>query len=162
MRCRRTKKFLEARPSDGLVDEFFDLAGAVVQTCFMQETAEVVKETYKLGDYIFFEGDLDSHFYIVQQGQVEIFTKNKTGQRISIAMVTAGESFGEFALLDKQARSATAQAATECVLIKVSEKGYEQLLAELPEWASSMMRSFASRLKSMNEKLKTIPQFIKK
>jgi CRP/FNR family transcriptional regulator, cyclic AMP receptor protein len=128
----------------------------------MQESAEVVKEIYKLGDYIFFEGDLDSHFYIIQEGQVEIFTKSVTGQRINIAMFAEGDSFGEFALLDKQPRSASAQAATECTLIKVSEKGYEQLLSELPMWASSMMKSFAARLKSMNEKLKSQPQFIKK
>lgn len=128
----------------------------------MQESAEIIKEVYKPGDYIFFEGDIDFHFYIVQEGQVEIFTKGKTGQRLNIATVTEGESFGEFALLDKQPRSASAQALTECTLIKVSEEGYLQLLEELPVWASSMLKSFSQRLKTMNEKLKNMPQFITK
>jgi len=128
----------------------------------MQETTEVVRETYKPGDFIFFEGDIDSHFYIIESGQVKIFTKSKTGTRIDIATVDEGESFGEFALLDKQARSASAQAVTECTLIKVSQKGYEVLLQELPVWASSMLKSFAHRLINMNEKLKELPQFIGK
>lgn len=128
----------------------------------MQESAEVVKETYQPGDHIFLEGDIDYHFYIVQSGTVEIFTKGKTGSRVNIATIHAGESFGEFALLDKQPRSASAQATTECVLIKVSETGYQQLLSELPVWASSMLISFAQRMKNMNEKLKEMPQFLSK
>ena len=73
-----------------------------------------------------------------------------------------GESFGEFALLDHASRSASAQAITECWLIKVSEKGYEELLAEIPGWASSMLRSFATRMKNMNTMLAKMPQFIEK
>lgn len=152
---------------------FFDLGPESVQgpfrgACFsiniksMQESADVIKETYKPGDYIFFEGDIDYHFYIVQIGQVQIFTKNKAGGRVNIATINDGESFGEFALLDKQPRSASAQAMTECVLIKVSEAGYQQLLSELPVWASSMLQSFAQRMKSMNERLKDLPQFMPK
>jgi CRP/FNR family transcriptional regulator, cyclic AMP receptor protein len=126
----------------------------------MQESADVVRETYQSGDYIFFEGDADFHFYIIETGQVKIFTRDKSGQKIEIASLAEGESFGEFALLEKQPRSASAQATSECVLIKVSEKGYEQLLNELPVWASSMLRSFAQRMKSMNERLKDMPQFL--
>lgn len=128
----------------------------------MQEIIDVTKEAYRSGDFIFFEGDVDFHFYIVEQGQIQIFTKCLNGQRVDIALVEAGESFGEFALLDKQSRSASAQAVTECTLIKVSERGYEQLLEELPNWANSMLKSFATRIKNMNEKLKDMPQFLPK
>lgn len=128
----------------------------------MQENSEVVKEIYKPGEFIFFEGDIDFHFYIVESGQVSIFTKSKTGQRVDVATVDEGESFGEFALLDKQPRSASAQAITECTLIKVSEKGYNQLLSELPGWASSMLTSFSQRLKNMTDRLKDSPQFMTK
>jgi len=128
----------------------------------MQESADVVKETYVPGDYIFLEGDMDFHFYIVEAGQVDIVTKGKDGKKILIATVSEGESFGEFALLEKQARSASAQAATDCTLIKISENGYEQLLEELPVWASSMLKSFAQRMKTMNVRLKDMPQFLQK
>jgi len=128
----------------------------------MDTSAEVIKETYKPGDFIFFEGDLESHFYIIESGSVQIFTKNSAGARVNIATVEEGESFGEFAMLDKQPRSASAQALTECTLVKVSAEGYEQLLEELPVWASCMLRSFATRLKNMNQALKDMPQFLKK
>lgn len=119
----------------------------------VNETDQVLRETYKAGEYLFFEGDLDFHFFIVESGQVSIFTKTPDGRRIDIAHVQEGESFGEFALLDRKPRSATAQALVETTVFKISEKGYEQLLAELPVWASSMLRSFAERLRNMNSVL---------
>jgi len=122
----------------------------------------IVRETYAPGDFIFFEGDIEGHFYIVESGQVQIFTKSKTGKRIDILTVEQGESFGEFALLDNKPRSASAEALTEVSLIKVSGDGYEQLLSELPVWAACMMKSFVVRLKNMTEALKASDQFIAK
>lgn len=112
------------------------------------------QEAYKAGSYIFFEGDIESHFYIIKSGQVSIFSKDMHGKRFEIVKINEGESFGEFALLDKAPRSASAQAITDVVVVKVSEQGYEQLLKELPIWASSMMRSFTHRLKQMNDRIK--------
>jgi CRP-like cAMP-binding protein len=123
---------------------------------------DLVKENFNPYDYIFFEGDLDYHFYIIESGQVQIFTKTKAGKRVNILTLVPGESFGEFAMLLKLPRSASAQALTECQLIKVTETGYQKLMGELPDWASCMMRSFATRLSNMNALLKDLPQFIPK
>jgi CRP/FNR family cyclic AMP-dependent transcriptional regulator len=118
------------------------------------------REHYKQGDYIFFEGDIENHFYIIEKGEVQIFTKANTGKRINICSISAGESFGEFALLDNSPRSASAEAMSDVSLIKVSAEGYEHLLAELPVWASCMLKSFMTRLKNMNTLLKASDQFI--
>jgi CRP/FNR family transcriptional regulator, cyclic AMP receptor protein len=119
----------------------------------MLENTNVLKEIYKPGEYIFFEGDLDFHFYIVESGEIRIFKKDTHGKKVDIAVVKAGESFGEFAFLERKPRSATAQALTEVALVRISEKGYQQLLAELPGWASSMLQSFAGRIRHTNELL---------
>jgi CRP/FNR family cyclic AMP-dependent transcriptional regulator len=123
----------------------------------MTESSDIVTESYPAQTAIFFEGDIDFHFYIVQSGRVQIYTKTESGGRVNITVIEEGESFGEFALLDKQARSASAEAMTDCVLVKVSEAGYHQLLSELPVWASCMLQSFADRLKRMNQLIKNMP-----
>ncbi|MNK12114.1 cAMP receptor protein [compost metagenome] len=120
----------------------------------------IVKESYAAGDYIFFEGDLENHFYIVETGVVQIFTKNKQGQRVDICQMVDGESFGEFALLDNKPRSATAQALTDVHLVKVTEEGFKELVAELPVWANCMMKSFVERLSNMTVLLKDQEQFL--
>lgn len=121
---------------------------------------DIHREHYKKGDFIFFEGDIESHFYIIEKGDVQIFTKASTGKRINICSISEGESFGEFALLDNAPRSASAEAMSDVSLIKVSDQGYEQLLSELPVWASCMLKSFMTRLKNMNSLLKASDQFI--
>lgn len=122
----------------------------------------IVKETYAAGDFIFFEGDLEHHFYIIESGSVQIFTKNKQGARLNICTITDGESFGEFALLDNKPRSASAQAITDVTLVRVSEEGYHQLLNELPVWANCMLKSFMDRLKNMTQLMKQSDQFLQK
>lgn len=122
----------------------------------MVENEEVHREVYRAGEYIFFEGDMDYHFYIIESGQVSIFTKSPEGKRLPIATLSEGESFGEFALLDRKPRSASAIADIETVVFQISEKGYEQLLGELPVWASSMLRSFSNRLRNMNNVLQQL------
>ncbi|MFP5520574.1 MAG: Crp/Fnr family transcriptional regulator [Bdellovibrionia bacterium] len=114
----------------------------------------IEKVTYAPGDFIFFEGDLESHFFIVESGTVQIFTKTKDGKRVNICDIREGETFGEFALLDNQPRSASAQALTVVSAVKVSAQGYEELLNDLPVWAMSMLKSFADRLKGMTQSLK--------
>jgi len=120
---------------------------------------DVSRETYLAGQFIFLEGDQDLHFYIIEEGRVEIFT-NPGGKHLKISEVGPGDSFGEFALLDRAPRSASARALTPVSLVKVSEKGFEELLAQIPGWASVMLKSFAVRLKNMNERLKQSPQFL--
>jgi CRP/FNR family cyclic AMP-dependent transcriptional regulator len=115
---------------------------------------EIEKIHFQRGELIFREGDLESHFFIVESGQVQIFSLGKQGQKIDICTIGEGESFGEFALLDKAPRSASALALTECTVIKVSEKGYQQLVDDIPVWASSMLSSFIKRIKNMNDLLK--------
>ena len=118
--------------------------------------SSITKESFKAGEFIFFEGDIESHFYIIEAGEILIFTKDKTGQKIEIARLKEGETFGEFALIDKGSRTASAQAVTDCTMMKISSEGYEMMLGDLPTWASSMLTSFSSRLRQMNQALKEL------
>jgi CRP/FNR family cyclic AMP-dependent transcriptional regulator len=123
---------------------------------------KVEVEKYPAGKFIFLEGDRDLHFYIIQSGDVEIFTQTKDGSHhLTIAKLTKGDSFGEFAMLDdRAARSATARAITEVEVVKISAEAYEELIFSLPVWASAMLRTFTTRLKLMNQRIKDVPQFL--
>lgn len=112
------------------------------------------KINYKAGDFIFFETDIEAHFFIVEKGVVNVFTKNSRGEKVLLSELQPGEIFGEQAMIDKSERSATAQAKTDCILVKVSEPDYQELLKQLPVWASSMLKSFSARLKQMNKIVK--------
>lgn len=121
----------------------------------------VTKQSFKAGTYIFREGDVESHFYIIESGEVNIVTKDKTGQSIVVAKLFSGDSFGEFALIDNTPRTASALAKTDITLMRISEQGYQTMLSELPIWASCMLKSFSSRILAMNGTLKALTEAIK-
>ncbi len=118
--------------------------------------SSITKESFKAGDFIFFEGDIEAHFFIIESGEVSIFMKDKKGAKFEVARLNPGETFGEFALIDKGARTASAQATTDVKAMKISAEGYELMLNDLPLWASSMLKSFSARLKQMNSNMKEI------
>ena len=73
------------------------------------------------------------------------------GSKIPLAVVDDGQAIGEFALLLEEPRSATAQALTDVVCIKIAAEGYKSLLETLPDWAASILESLVVRLKATDE-----------
>jgi CRP/FNR family transcriptional regulator, cyclic AMP receptor protein len=121
----------------------------------------MTKEIFKAGEFVFFEGDHESHFYIIESGEVHIITKDKADQQIIVAKLKSGDSFGEFSLIDKIPRTASALAKTDIKVMKISKEAYEMMLNDLPIWASSMLKSLSVRIINMNEILKAMTEAIK-
>lgn len=68
------------------------------------------------GEIIFRQGYPGDHAYIIQSGEVAIIKEHDDGTREPLAILKKGEMFGEIAVMDDVARTATAQAHTDCVL----------------------------------------------
>lgn len=106
---------------------------------------------FQKGQIIFQEGDETSYFYVIRQGQVQIFTYGSEGNKIVLSVAKEGRAIGEFAMVAKKPRSATAMALTDVVLVKVSEEGYEKLLSELPSWSLSLIQELVDRLRKADD-----------
>jgi CRP/FNR family cyclic AMP-dependent transcriptional regulator len=100
---------------------------------------------YKAGDVIFREGDPAEELFIVKSGTVEI----RLGNRL-LDTVPERSIFGEMALIDPGARSATAVAATDAMIVPVSEKQFLFLVSRTPYFALNVMRVLARRLRTTN------------
>src|SRR2546430_3954935 len=55
--------------------------------------------TVKKGNYIFRQGDVGNALYVVRRGQVKISRMGRGGEEAVFAVLMAGDSFGEIALL---------------------------------------------------------------
>lgn len=119
------------------------------------QAAEFLEQVkLKSGDLLFKEGDKSFFFYIIQHGNVEIYLHDENGKKITLAIAEPGQAVGEFAMITKRPRSASAIALTPVELVKISEEGYQQLLKDLPDWAFSMIQTLVDRLSQADETIR--------
>jgi CRP/FNR family transcriptional regulator, cyclic AMP receptor protein len=100
----------------------------------------------KTGEIIFREGDPATEMYLIEKGSIEI----RLGNRL-LGTLGPDSIFGEMALIDSSARSATAVAATDATIIPVSEYQFLFLVSNAPRFALKVMRVLVERLRSANK-----------
>lgn len=108
------------------------------------------------GQFIFKESEESYHFYIIQSGEVEIYTLGEDGYKVRLATVGAGASVGEFAYIDKKPRSANVCAIKPVTAVMVSEQAYAELLQDLPSWALSLIENLVEKLRKTDEKVQQL------
>lgn len=114
-------------------------------------STDIEEVIFQPGEFLFHENEQSFHFFIIQEGQVEVFKTSQEGEKLPLAVVRESTSIGEFAMIDRLPRSATAQALTVVRAAKISDGAYQELLRELPDWAISVMKALVERLRHTNE-----------
>lgn len=114
----------------------------------LADLAPLMKEIqYEPGIEIFKEGETGDCMYVIGQGGVRIHKGDTT-----LAILKDKEVFGELSLLDADTRSASATTETDCVLYKIDQEPFYELLDERPEVARGFIKILCQRLRTMNEK----------
>jgi CRP-like cAMP-binding protein len=102
------------------------------------------------GTVLFEEGQPGDYMYVVQSGEVEIRRQVGETERV-LAVLPAGEFFGEMAILNGRPRSATAVVRSAARLIVIEGKTFEAMLRARPEIAMRIIKSLATRLENANQ-----------
>ena len=79
------------------------------------------------GEYVFEEGERGDHFYVIVHGSVEL-RKTSGGEKRRLAVLKAGQAFGEMALLNHTPRSASAYALEDTYMLSVSRAAFSEIL----------------------------------
>jgi len=106
-------------------------------------------EHYPRGETIFHEGDLGDALYILEAGQVEVFSE--TSQKV-LAYLGPGSFFGETALLLRQPRSATLRVAIDASCWVIPRGSFEPLLETYPQLSRELILEAERRLVSTSRR----------
>ena len=111
-------------------------------------------ESFAAGATLFAEDEKGGLFkspkmYVLILGEIEMIAQNQV-----IGSVKAGETFGEMAVIAQAARTATARAKTQCTVIGLDEKQFQQALQHKPEFALMLMSIMNQRLRSTIARLR--------
>lgn len=112
------------------------------------------------GSVIHERGDQKPGLSVVESGTVRVGNYGLDGHYIQTALLTRGESFGEFTLFSDLPRTHTAEAVGEASVIQLSEKPFKSALDQNPELALEIISSLSTRFYwtlEMLDDLKRLP-----
>lgn len=92
------------------------------------------------------EGDPGNALFVIVEGEAEIYK----GQQF-MALLGAGEMFGEMALLTGEERSATVVARTPMEMYELDKSDFDGMLTRSPHLASGLSRILARRLRETTQ-----------
>ena len=127
-----------------------------------QEALELIarvatEEAHATWTKIFQHGDAGDKLYLILEGKVRISREVPGMGEEALAVLGAGEVFGEMALLDESPRSADARVHDRCRLLAIPKDGFDDLLFLHKDLAYevlwSIVRMLLGRLRETNNKL---------
>ncbi|MEM6639302.1 MAG: serine/threonine-protein kinase [Pseudomonadota bacterium] len=108
--------------------------------------------TYKGGEEIVREGELDDRFYIIVQGSVYV---HRAGE--SLGRLSKGDCFGEASYVMKARRTATIKARDDVTLLRVSSALLEQVSTACQlHFTKTFLRSLIERLQRNDKRATAI------
>src|SRR5208337_2836581 len=90
------------------------------------------KAEYRANDRIFVQGDPANAVFYIQEGKVKLTVLSKQGKEAVVAILGAGDFFGEGCLAGQPLRMASAAAMSECSLMRLTRAVVVGLLQEEP------------------------------
>src|SRR5277367_3006700 len=104
-------------------------------------------EHYPAGREIFAKGSPGRSMMAILKGSVRISAPSPAGPDIVLAMLRAGEVFGEIALLDGEDRTADATAISDCDLLVLDHRDFVPFLERRADLCILLLRLLCQRLR---------------
>ena len=114
----------------------------LVDTAYLLEEVHVEKETT-----IFEKGEVGGCMYIIYKGTIRIHDGDH-----ELAVLNENDFFGELSLLDTERRSASATATEDCILFKLGQEGFYEVLSNNVNVLKAILRTLSHRIRKMDEK----------
>jgi uncharacterized membrane protein len=118
--------------------------------------AEVVDcQELSAGTTLFQGGEPGESLFVVRTGEIELYIKDTAGQKIVLTVAGPGEIFGELALLDRGARTATAVALVDSQLLELDREDLLLLFQRTPVAALRLLAAMGHMTRKADDLLRT-------
>jgi CRP-like cAMP-binding protein len=113
-------------------------------------------KTVEKGATIFAKGDPGTGLFAILDGQVKIISFSTHGKYAVFNVLSAGDIFGEIALLDGGERTADVVAITECKLLVIERHEFLPLVHSRPEVAQKLIEMLCGRLRHTSRQVEEV------
>ena len=114
---------------------------------------------YKDGETVMEEGTESRTMYIIQCGKVKV-VKSDEGRETVLALLAAGDIFGEMSLFDASPRSATVKVVGEARILAIEHEGLLKKIKMDPTLAFRIIKQMSQRIRNLNSRLSSAQKTI--
>ena len=126
-------------------DDFLDHAATLCKT-----------KKYPKSSMIILEEEYGDRLFIIKNGTVKITRVNDEGKEVIIALLGAGDFFGEMAILDGKSRSANALAQEKCELVTINKEDFLDMLKNNFQMCMNLLEELAVRLRKSDQQIEAL------
>jgi CRP-like cAMP-binding protein len=110
-------------------------------------------EHHPAGHTIFVKDSPARTMMAVLSGSIRISAAAPTGREVVLAIIKAGEIFGELALLDGGARTADATAISDCDLLVIDQRDFIPFLQRRSDLCLRFLKLLSQRLRQTDDQI---------
>lgn len=112
---------------------------------------------FAAGEVIFSEGDAGDALFVLERGEVDVVARAAGGVERALASLAPPAGFGEMSLVDREVRSATIRARTDCSALQLTAENFTAFRKRSRDgftlFLVNVARVLSSRLRETNQKL---------
>lgn len=113
--------------------------------------------TIPKGSSVYFAGDTSSFIYFLKKGRVKISKYSEDGKEMIMAVLKAGEIFGELALLDNsESRDEFAEVIEDAIICSITIPDLQDMLEKNPVFNLEVTKLIGLRLKKVRSRLENL------
>ncbi len=101
---------------------------------------------FKRGDLVYEEGKPPDAFYVIVSGRFRVFQKIRGEEEKTLVYLYRGDYFGESSLLTGQVHSASVDARSDGLLLRLDKDDFLKVLSEIPALSIHLSRTLGHRL----------------
>ena len=120
-------------------------------------TEGALGKAYASGELVVRQGDEGNCMYVVQAGKLEVLREEHDGN-VRVAVMTAGDIFGEMSIFERELRSATVRALGEARVLSVDKKTFLRRIQEDPPLAFNLVKIMSNRIRRLTEDLASLKE----
>ena len=152
----RLNEVLQNLFKERVLDNFLALSPLFSALTF-EERKEVMKRFHlrKVPEetMLFKGGDPSTSLFMVRNGGVEIFTQNRRGRKVTLALLESGSIFGEIGLLFDKPRMANAKTTRPTKLLEITREDFKTCLLQFRHLQTKLKEVSLKRLSRTTELL---------
>ncbi|MGI9305095.1 MAG: Crp/Fnr family transcriptional regulator [Gammaproteobacteria bacterium] len=112
--------------------------------------------SFRKNTVIVHKGDRTDSLFVIQSGKVKVYNDDEQGKEIILNILTAGDFFGELALLGETPRTATVLTLEESVFTIISRAEFLEWMKRCPDITLKIINGLVARVRALTENVTSL------